>query len=61
MGEKGRAGKEKKCEVRSVIGEIFKRIGAEVKVKKVRTVRTGKEEWEEMVVVKLETEEGKGR
>lgn len=42
-----------------MIGEIFKRIGAEVKVKEVRTMRTGREEWEEMAVVKLETEEGK--
>lgn len=54
---KGYKGEEK--EVRSVIGEIFKRIGAEVKIEEVRTVRTGRKEWREMAVVKLETEEGK--
>lgn len=41
-----------------MIGEIFKRIGAEVKIEEVRTVRTGRKEWREMAV-KLETEEGK--
>ncbi|XP_032690436.1 microfibrillar-associated protein 1-like [Odontomachus brunneus] len=46
-------------EVRNVIGEIFRSIGAEVKVEEARTMRTGREEWGEMAVVKLETEEGK--
>lgn len=68
MGEKGKAGKERNVvvkgfkveekEVRSVIGEIFKRIGAEMKVEEVRAVRAGREKWGEMAV-KLETEEGK--
>lgn len=50
MGKKGEErrknvmvkGKRREKDVRSVIGEIFRQIGTEVRVEKVQTVRAGK-------------------
>lgn len=38
---------------------IYKEFGIEIKIKKIRRVRTGKEEEREMVIVKVTSEENK--
>lgn len=49
--------KEERKDVKDRIGEIFKHLGARVKIEEVRTVKTGRGDLGGMAVVKLMSEE----
>lgn len=51
--------KKDEKEMESRIGEIFKKIGAEVEVDEIRVIKTGREDWEGIAVVSLKSEENK--
>lgn len=44
---------------KSGVEKVIKEIGVKVKIEDVRQIRTEKEEWGEMVIVKLESEKKK--
>lgn len=46
-------------DIRNRVKEILKKIKVEVKIESVKKIKTGKRDWREMAVVKLENEEKK--
>lgn len=51
--------KQVKGDLRWGVEQIIKDIGAEINIKKMRKIRTGREDWEDMVIIGLGSERGK--